>query len=52
VEETEVGDKPNVDRYDNEDRAGRDSARAALCKRGQVVEEKLYGTELLSIGWT
>lgn len=39
-------------RYDLEERAGRLRARAALCRSGQVVEEKLYGTELASIGWT
>ena len=40
------------DIYDFEERAGRLSALAALWSSGDVVEEKLYGTELVSIGWT
>jgi hypothetical protein len=40
------------ERYDFGERAGRLSALAALWRSGDVVEEKLYGTELLSIGWT
>jgi len=34
------------------DRAGRFNARAALCSNGEMVEEKLYGTELWSSGCT
>lgn len=37
----EASDEPNSDRYDLEERAGKLSARAALCSRGDVVEEKL-----------
>lgn len=40
------------ERYDFEERAGRLSDRAALWRRGDVVDEKLYGIELLSIGCT
>jgi hypothetical protein len=47
-----TGDKPKRDRYDRCERAGSMRARAALCNAGDIVEEKLYGTELASIGWT
>lgn len=36
-----VVDRPNKDRYDWEERAGRLRALAALCSKGQVVDEKL-----------
>lgn len=42
----------NTDMYDLVERAGRLSARAALCSRGFSSEEKLKGMELLSSGWT
>jgi len=33
-------------------RGGRLRARAASCSKGDVLDENLYGTELLSSGWT
>ena len=50
--EADGGGNAKSERYDFEERAGRLSARAALWRSGDVVEEKLYGTELLSIGCT
>jgi hypothetical protein len=47
----DVGSPKRV-KYEWEDLAGRFKARAALCNIGHVVDEKLYGTELWSIGCT
>jgi hypothetical protein len=49
---TEEEESPNRDKYEWEDLAGRFKARAALCSIGHVTDEKLYGTELWSIGCT
>lgn len=38
------------ERYDFEERAGRFKARAALCRRGFTLEEKMYGAESESRG--
>lgn len=46
------GDRLKTLAYVSIDRAGRFRARAALCRSGETVEEKLYGTEALSMGWT
>jgi hypothetical protein len=48
----EGGEKLKTLLYVSMARAGKLSARAALCKRGESVEEKLYGTDALSMGWT
>ena len=42
----------NRERYDFVERAGRLKARAALCSNGFVLEEKMYGAESESRGWT
>jgi len=50
--ETGGGDSPKAEWNVCCERAGRFRARAALCSSGECVEEKLYGTELLSRGCT
>ena len=42
----------NSERYDFVERAGRLKARAALCSNGFALEEKMYGDESESRGWT
>lgn len=52
-EEDDVDDiEPNRDVYSRRERAGRLNARAPLCSRAHVVDEKLYGAELESRGCT
>ena len=52
VDDDEAAIWPKRDMYDSLERAGRLRARPAFRSSGQVVVEKLYGTELLSKGWT